>query len=253
FLVSYVLFDREAGWAETEVVHNARELLNDKIRTGELTVPAGVSFDFAGNFEQHLRASKRLAVVIPVALALIFLILYFHFRSAALSLMVFSGVLVAFAGGFILIGWYGNPHFLDFDFFGKNMRDIFQIREVHLSVAVWVGFLALFGIATDDGVLVGTFLQDSFRENQPTGIRGIREAVLEGGLKRVRPAMMTTATTLLALLPVMSSTGKGSDIMIPMAIPSFGGMLFQVLTMFTVPVMFSMWKEWLHGRKNKAL
>src|SRR5690606_41662107 len=66
--------------------------------------------------------------------------LYFHFRSAALSLMVFSGVLVAFAGGFILIGWYGNPHFLDFDFFGKNMRDIFQIREVHLSVAVWVGF-----------------------------------------------------------------------------------------------------------------
>lgn len=253
FLVSYVLFDREAGWAETEVVHNARELLNDKIRTGELAVPAGVSFDFAGNFEQHLRASKRLAVVIPVALALIFLILYFHFRSAALSLMVFSGVLVAFAGGFILIGWYGNPHFLDFDFFGKNMREIFHIREIYLSVAVWVGFLALFGIATDDGVLVGTFLQDSFRENQPTDIRGIREAVLDGGLKRVRPAMMTTATTLLALLPVMSSTGKGSDIMIPMAIPSFGGMLFQVLTMFTVPVMFSMWKEWLHSRKNKAL
>jgi Cu(I)/Ag(I) efflux system membrane protein CusA/SilA len=108
---------------------------------------------------------------------------------------------------------------------------------------VWVGFLALFGIATDDGVLVATFLKDSFKKNQPDSVQGIRDAVVEGGLRRVRPAMMTTATTILALLPVLTSTGRGADIMVPMAIPSFGGMLLQVVTMFTVPVLFALWKE----------
>jgi Cu(I)/Ag(I) efflux system membrane protein CusA/SilA len=123
------------------------------------------------------------------------------------------------------------------------MRDLFQMQNINLSVAVWVGFLALFGIATDDGVLVATFLKDSFRKNEPETIPQIRDAVLEGGLRRVRPAMMTTATTILALLPILTSTGRGADIMLPMAIPSFGGMTLQVVTMFTVPVLFSLWKE----------
>jgi Cu(I)/Ag(I) efflux system membrane protein CusA/SilA len=157
--------------------------------------------------------------------------------------MVFSGVFIAFAGGFIMIGLYDTSWFLNFNFFGENMRDLFQIQTINLSVAVWVGFLALFGIATDDGVLVGTFLKESFKKNTPTDIQGIRDAAVEGGLRRVRPAMMTTATTILALLPVLTSTGRGSDIMLPMAIPSFGGMLLQMITMFTVPVLFSMWKE----------
>ena len=125
----------------------------------------------------------------------------------------------------------------------NNMRDLFQVRTINLSVAVWVGFLALFGIATDDGVLVATFLRDQFREHQPESVAEIREAVVAGGLRRVRPAMLTTATTLLALLPILTSTGRGSDVMIPMAIPTFGGMLLQVVTMFTVPILFSWWKE----------
>ncbi|HPQ20372.1 MAG TPA: efflux RND transporter permease subunit, partial [Saprospiraceae bacterium] len=217
--------------------------LQDKIDNGELNLPAGISYKFAGNYEQQLRASKRLSIVIPIALALIFLILYFQFSSIATSLMVFSGVFVAFAGGFMMIWLYGQSWFMDFDFFGTNMRDLFQIKTINLSVAVWVGFLALFGIATDDGVLVATFLKDSFEKNTPTTISQIREAVVEGGQRRVRPAMMTTATTILALLPVLTSTGRGSDIMVPMAIPSFGGMTLQVLTMFTVPVLYSLWKE----------
>ena len=123
------------------------------------------------------------------------------------------------------------------------MRDLFQIHTINLSVAVWVGFLALFGIATDDGVLVGTFLKESFRKSRPQTVAEIRDAVVEGGLRRVRPAMMTTATTILALLPILTSTGRGADIMLPMAIPSFGGMLFQTITMFTVPILFAMWQE----------
>ncbi len=244
FLVSYVLFDKMNGFAEVNVVNNAKKEIQKQIDNGSFVLPAGINFEFAGTYQQQQRASKRLGIVVPIALLLIFLILYLHFRSVIIAFMVFTGVFIAFSGGFILIGLYGQPWFLDFDFFGNNMRDLFQIKTINLSVAVWVGFLALFGIATDDGVLVGTFLKESFQRNEPTNLKEIRDAVVEGGLRRVRPAMMTTATTLLALLPVLSSTGRGSDIMVPMAIPSFGGMLIQTLTMFTVPVLFSMWKEW---------
>lgn len=246
FLIGYVLFDREKGFAEVEVVRNAQAYLKERIETGELKVPNGINYRFAGNYEQQLRANKRLNLVIPIALAAIFLILYFQFESITIAMMVFSGVFVAFAGGFILIGLYDTSWFLNFEWFGQNMRDLFQIQTVNLSVAVWVGFLALFGIATDDGVLVATFLKESFKRNAPTNIQGIRDAVVEGGKRRVRPAMMTTATTILALLPVLTSTGRGADIMLPMAIPSFGGMLLQMITMFTVPVLFALWKEWSH-------
>jgi Cu(I)/Ag(I) efflux system membrane protein CusA/SilA len=244
FLVGYVLFDKENGYSEVEIVKNAKRLFAEKIEKGSLKIPAGTSYAFAGNYEQQVRANQRLAIVIPLALVLIFLILYFQFSSIFISMMVFTGVFIAFAGGFILLDWYADPTFLDMQFFGKDMRDLFQVQTINLSVAVWVGFLALFGIATDDGVLVATFLKDSFEKNQPNSIQEIRDAVVEGGKRRVRPAMMTTATTILALLPILTSTGRGSDIMLPMALPSFGGMLFQVITMFTVPVLFSMWKEW---------
>ena len=250
FLIGYVLFDKESAYSEVEVVQNAQAYLQEKIAEGSLRVPAGLSYRFAGTYEQQVRANKRLAIVIPIALVLIFLILYFQFRSVALSLMVFSGIAIAFAGGFMLMGLYEQPWFLNFELFGTHLRDLFQIQPINLSVAVWVGFLALFGIATDDGVLVGTFLQDSFRSRNPQSVGEIREAVVAGGLRRVRPAMMTTATTLLALLPILTSTGRGAEIMIPMAIPTFGGMLFQSLTMFSVPILFALWQEGrLRGRK----
>ena len=243
FLIGYVLFDKEAGYAESQVVNNAQALLEREITAGNLTVPAGINYRFAGNYEQQIRANKRLQLVLPIALGLIFLILYFQFKSVSVSLMVFTGVFIAFAGGFLMIGLYGTDWFLNFEFLGSNMRDLFQIRTVNISVAVWVGFLALFGIATDDGVLVATFLQNSFKTNQPANVPAIRDAVVEGGLRRVRPAMMTTATTILALLPVLTATGRGADIMLPMAIPSFGGMVLQVITMFTVPVLFCLKEE----------
>lgn len=243
FLIGYVLFDRLDDYSEVKVVEAAQDYLVKQIEVGELVVPAGVSYRFAGNYEQQVRANKRLSIVLPIALVIIFLILYFQFSSIPISLMVFSGVAIAFAGGFIMIGWYATDWFMNFEVWGTNMRDLFQIQTINLSVAVWVGFLALFGIATDDGVLVATFLQDSFKKNKPESIQEIRTAVVEGGLRRVRPAMMTTATTILALLPILTSTGRGSDIMLPMAIPSFGGMVLQVITMFTVPILYSIWEE----------
>lgn len=243
FLLGYVLFDRLKNYSEVEVVNNAEEHLDKLIKSGKLEVPEGVTYRFAGNYEQQVRANKRLGIVIPIALALILLILYFQFKSLMTSIFVFTGVFVAFSGGFIMIWLYGQDWFMNFDLFGTNMRDLFQMRTVNLSVAVWVGFLALFGIATDDGVLVATFLKDSFKKNDPKTKKEIRDAVVEGGKRRVKPAMMTTATTILALLPVLTSTGRGADIMLPMAIPSFGGMVLNVITMFTVPVLYCLWKE----------
>jgi Cu(I)/Ag(I) efflux system membrane protein CusA/SilA len=180
---------------------------------------------------------------VPLALAIIFLVLYFQFRSVSTSLMVFTGIAVAFSGGFIMIWFYGQDWFLNFNFFGENLRDMFQMHPINLSVAVWVGFIALFGIATDDGVVMATYLTQTFEKNEPDNVAEIRNSIVEAGMKRIRPCLMTTATTILALLPILTSTGRGSDIMIPMAIPSFGGMLIALITLFVVPVLFSWRKE----------
>ena len=243
FLLGYVIFDKVAGKAEVEVVHNADKLLKEKIAAGELTLPKGVTYKFAGNYEQQERAAKRLLIVVPMSLLAILMILYFQFRTVTASLIHFSGVFVAFAGGFILLWLYGQPWFMNFAIGDMNMRHLFQMHEINLSIAVWVGFIALFGLATNDGVLMGTYIHDTFVERDPKTKTEIREAVIYAGLKRVRPAAMTTATALIALLPVLTSTGKGAEIMIPMAIPTFGGMLIQSMTMFVVPVFQCWWRE----------
>lgn len=248
FLVGYVLLDKKDGYAEVSVVEEAQRFLNEKIKAGELIVPAGVSYKFSGSYENQLRAEKRLSIVIPLSLMIIFLILYFQFRSVATSLFIFSAIAMAFAGGFMMLWLYGQDWFMDFSFFGTNFRELFQMRTFNLSVAVWVGFIALFGIATDDGVVIGTYLTQSLQKHKPESISEVRKAVLEAGMRRVRPCLMTTATTLLALLPVLTSSGRGSDIMIPMAIPTFGGMVVALITLFIVPVLYA----WNEERKIKT-
>jgi Cu(I)/Ag(I) efflux system membrane protein CusA/SilA len=243
FLVGYVLFDMRPGFAEVEVVEQARDYLLGKIESGEFELPKGVSYTFAGSYENQVRAQKRLTVVLPLALFIIFMILYFQFRSVPTTALVFSGIIVAWAGGFILIWLYGQPWFLNFSLFGTDMRELFQIHPINLSVAVWVGFLALFGIASDDGVIMATYLNQSFAKRKPSTIGEIREATVAAGRRRVRPCLMTVGTTILALIPVLTSTGRGSDIMVPMAIPSFGGMLFVIITIFVVPVLYSAIEE----------
>jgi Cu(I)/Ag(I) efflux system membrane protein CusA/SilA len=243
FLVGYVIFDKHPGHAEVEVVEQARDYLKDKIKQGEFELPDGVSYSFTGNYENQVRAQKRLYIVLPLALFIIFIILYFQFREVSLTGLVFSGIAVAWAGGFIMLWLYSQPWFLDISIFGTHLRELFQIRSFNLSVAVWVGFLALFGIATDDGVLIATYLKQSFQKHNPQTIAEIRQATIAAGSRRIRPALMTTATTVLALIPVLTATGRGADIMVPMAIPSFGGMIFAMVTMLVVPVLYSAFQE----------
>jgi Cu(I)/Ag(I) efflux system membrane protein CusA/SilA len=248
FLNGYVIFDKNEGKAEVDVVNEATTVLQQKMSSGTLVLPTGVSYKFAGNYEHQIRATKRLSIVIPISLLLILLLLYLQFRTVTASLIHFSGVFVAFAGGFIMLWLYGQDWFLNFSIAGINLRDLFQMHTINLSVAIWVGFIALFGIATNDGVIMGTYIHQVFEDRHPATVHEVREAVVSAGLKRVRPAMMTTAVAVIALLPVLSSSGKGSDIMIPMAIPMFGGMVIQVMTVFVVPLLQAVWRE--HAVKN---
>jgi copper/silver efflux system protein len=244
FLLGYVLFDKRPGYAEVDVVEQCQAYLQEKLDAGEFILPAGVSYAFAGSYENQIRSQKTLAVVLPLALFVIFMILYFQFKSVISTGLVFSGILVAWSGGFLMLWLYGQDWFLDFAVFGVNMRELFQIHPINLSVAVWVGFLALFGIASDDGVVINTYLEQVFRNQKIDSVAGIRNATIEAGQRRVRPCLMTTATTILALIPVLTSTGRGSDVMVPMAIPSFGGMAIEVITMLIVPVLYCAVQEW---------
>lgn len=251
FLMGYVTFDKRGNKAEVDVVQAAQKRIDELVAHGKIKLSKGVTYKFTGTYEQQIHAAKRLQIVIPIALTLIFLVLFFQFKSVTASMIHFSGVFVAFAGGFILIWLYGQDWFFNFNIAGVNMRTLFGMGQINLSVAVWVGFIALFGVATDDGVLMGTYIHQVFLKRQPNSPLEIREAVVEAGTKRVRPAAMTTATVLIALLPVLSSTGKGSDIMVPMSIPTFGGMLIQTMTMFVVPVFQCWWRESALKREQK--
>ena len=250
FLVGYVIFDKKPEYAEVSVVRECQAYLEAKIEAGELELPAGVSYVFAGSYENQVRSEKKLMVVLPLALFIIFMILYFQFKSISTTLLVFACILVAWSGGFIMIWLYSTSWFLNFSVFGVDMRTLFQVHSFNLSVAVWVGFLALFGIASDDGVIMATYLNQVFSKGRKNSIKEIRKATIFGAQRRIRPALMTSATTILALIPVLTSTGRGADIMVPMAIPSFGGMTVVLITEFVVPVLYCAIKEYRFNKEN---
>lgn len=245
FLVSYVLFDKRAGYAEVDVVEQASRFLKEKIDTGEVVLPEGVHYVFSGSYENQLRFQRQLQVLLPLALFIIFIILFFQFRSVPITLLVFLGIAVVWSGGFIGIWATAQPWFLDFEVFGRNIRDVFNLRTYNLSTAVWVGFIALFGVATDDGVVITTYLNQTFGRRPIKDVPDIRANVIEAANRRVLPALMTTTTTVLALMPVLTSTGRGADVMIPMALASFWGMMLELVTLFTVPVTYCLLKEFL--------
>ena len=136
FLVGYVIFDKKQGKAEVDVVKEATKVIEGKIQNGELKLTKGVSYKFAGNYEQQERATARLMIVVPLALLIVLLVLYFQFKTLTASLIHFSGVFVAFAGGFILLWLYGQDWFMNFSLAGVKMRDLFQMHTINLSVAV---------------------------------------------------------------------------------------------------------------------
>jgi Cu(I)/Ag(I) efflux system membrane protein CusA/SilA len=249
FLTSYITFGAAADQAEVDVIAQVEAYLAEQIAKPSSALPTGVSYQFAGSYQQQLHAAETLRWVVPLALGLIFLLLYQQFKQVGIALMIFSSIAIAWAGGFILLDAFAQPEFLAWDLLGVSLRELFHVQPYHLSIAVWVGFLALFGIAVDDGIMMASGLQRHFAQQSPQSIAAIRILVCQAAAERIRPCLMTSATTILALLPVLSSSGRGADLMIPMAIPTLGGMLFVLLSVFVVPVLYALQAEWRFKRR----
>jgi len=245
FLVSYVLFDKQPGYAEVDVVEAAMRVLEDLKASGDFVLPAGVQYRFAGSYENQVRFQQRLNVILPLSLALLLLLLYFQFRSVPISLIVFSAIPVAWAGGFIGLWLIAQPWFFDFEVFGRSARELLNFGTYNLSAAVWVGFIALFSVTTDDGVVLATYLGQEFERTPVRGVADIRANIIAAGTRRVRPCLMTSATTVLSLMPVLTSTGRGADVMIPIALPAIGGLTIELLSLFVLPVAYCALKELL--------
>jgi len=210
-LVAHVSFAPSGISGDLETVAKVESSLKESKRSGTLV----------GSFQNQIEANQRLMVVIPLVICVNLFIIYLQFRSVPIAFTVFSGIPVAFAGGMILL----------------------SVNSIEINTAVWIGFIALFGIAVDDGVVMATFLNQVFIRRQPTTVQEVREATIEAGLRRIRPCLMTTVTTIAALLPIVLSTGRGADVAKAMALPVMGGMAVELLTLFVVPVIYSAIKE----------
>ena len=229
-LVGYVTMntrDRD----EVSVVEDAEILLQSAVREGRLKLTSGYYWEWSGQFENQVRAAKRMSILVPVCLFIMFVMLYLGFKRWWIAPIIYFGILVSAAGGFIMLALW----------------------DVNLSIAVWVGFLVLFGVVDDDGVIISTYLEDNFDKATFSSVQEIREAVVQAGLKRIRPSLMTISTTIFGLMPIFWATGRGSDVMRPMAIPSVGGMVVSVLvTIFITPCLFSAVEEWKWKRGQRV-
>ncbi len=225
-LVAHVAFASNGVAGDLESVAAVENFLNEANSlpmddANRLNLPPGYTLEAVGSFRNQIEANQRLVWLVPLVVLINLLIIYLQFRNIPLTLAVFAGIPVAFGGGMILLAIYG----------------------AEMNTAIWVGFIALFGIAVDDGVVIATYLNQVFTKRKLTSIEDIRQATIDAGKRRIRPCLMTTATTLAALIPVLISTGRGADVARAMALPVFGGMSVELITLFVVPVAFCAYHE----------
>jgi Cu(I)/Ag(I) efflux system membrane protein CusA/SilA len=205
-------------------IEEARQQVAEKVR-----MPAGYYVEWGGQYENQIRAKQRLQLVVPVALAVIFLLLYLTYHSAKEAAHVLLAVPFALSGGAVLV-W---------------------LLEYELTVAVWVGFIALFGTAVETGVVMVVYLEEAVANKRARlggrlTLGALHEAVMEGALLRLRPKVMTVSTIVAGLLPIMWSTRTGAEVMKPLATPVLGGMVSSLVHVLIVtPVIFS----WLRERE----
>ena len=190
-----------------------------------VTLPTGTSLLWAGSHQYLLRAQDRMKIVVPVTLLLVFVLLYLNFRSVAQTLIVLLSIPFAVVGSVLLLGMLGY----------------------HLSVAVWVGIIALAGVAAETGVIMLIYLDEAYDRWRAEGRLRTRadvvESVIEGAVLRVRPKAMTVAAIIFGLLPIMWSHGAGADVMKRIAAPMIGGMVTStLLTLIVIPVIYAWWR-----------
>jgi len=211
-------------------VNRAEKLMDQK-----LALPAGYTWRWAGEYEFELRAKQRLKIILPIVFFVIFLLLYLVFKSATEAMVLIVPTLYAMSGG-LLLQWLLGYNF---------------------SVAVWVGYIALFGIAVETGVVMVVYLDEAFQHHRaqstPMTEAVLEQAVIEGAVQRLRPKLMTVAAVILSLAPILWETGIGSDVMKPIAAPIVGGMITSTIhVLILVPVFFLLIKRSALRRELRA-
>jgi len=218
-LTGYVYIDLATSDYGT-YVDNAQRVLDRQLR-----LPAGYTLKWSGEYEFQLRARKRLAVILPIVFGLIFVLLYMLFQSMTEAIVLILPTVYAMTGGLLL------QYVMGFNF----------------SVAVWVGYIALFGIAVETGVVMVIYLHEALNRHIAAGQlthEDVEAAVIEGAVQRLRPKLMTVAVVVLSLAPILWETGIGADVMKPIAAPIVGGMITSTIhVLILVPVFFAIMKE----------
>ncbi len=220
-LVAHIAFAPSGMAGDLETVEAVEAQLRQAQADGTLTLPTGYALLPVGSFENQIEANNRLLVLIPIVILLDLLIIYLNFRNLPLTLIIFSQIPIAVFGGMIGLGIYG----------------------IEMNTAIWVGLIALIGIAEDDGVVIATYMEQLFAKRPMRTVADIRNATVEAGRRRIRPCLMTAFTTFAALLPVMLATGRGADVARAMALPVFFGMFIELVSLFVVPVLYCGYME----------
>jgi Cu(I)/Ag(I) efflux system membrane protein CusA/SilA len=217
----YVMFNVGPDASEMGVVRAADESLRRALADGEIVLPPNTALRWVGRYEQKIKADRSMTWIIGISFSVIVLLIYIGTRSLPITaIIVFCNATVTTAGGFFFIWLWG----------------------AHLTTAVAVGFLVLLGVMFDDGILLGTYLHERFRD-PPTDMDDVHQRIFEAGLRRRRPAIMTNTTTLLSLIPVLWASGRGAEVMTPMVLPVIGGMIFDIASLFSVPVFYAAYWE----------
>ena len=198
----------------------------DKLLRSKLELPAGYTYRWAGEYEFELRAKERLKIILPIVFFVIFLLLYMVFKSAAEAAVLIFPTLYAMSGGLIL-QW---------------------VLGYNFSVAVWVGYIALFGIAVETGVVMVVYLHEALQHRLALGTpltdEDVEKAAIDGAVQRLRPKLMTVTAVILSLAPILWESGIGSDVMKPIAAPIVGGMITSTIhVLILVPVFFFLMKR----------
>jgi copper/silver efflux system protein len=215
-LVAHIAFAPSGMAGDLETVEAVETALRKAQSEGTLTLPTGYAMLPVGSFQNQIEANRRLSIIIPIVILLDLLIIYLNFRNLALTLIIFSQVPIAVFGGMIGLGLF----------------------DIEMNTAIWIGIIALIGIAEDDGVVMATYIEQLIAKRRPRTVQDVRDLVMEAGRRRIRPCLMTAFTTFAALLPVMLATGRGADVARAMALPVFFGMFIELISLFVVPVLY---------------
>ena len=231
---SFVLFDIKKGSSAPEVIAEAEQLLHKQATDGLVPLPRGVSYAFDGTYKETLRAEQRFLWVVPLTLLLIWILLYVRFKKIWITMLFFGGLLISFAAGFLCLWVYQGLEGTE-----TAIGQVFGVGgEISLNTAVWVGFIALFGVATDNGVVLLSRLEQAFLERSPRSTQEYIQLAVEAGRTRLRSCLVTTATTLLALLPLLAAVGKGGAMVRALALPLFGGLMASPALLFLLPLLY---------------